>query len=778
MPEMTVFKHNNEILAMVHWREYNPVMVLLLLGAAGLVCWLYWGRLRQRFDQRSSIALLFLRVVGVLCLLFAIFDPLWLTVRRPEEPTRVVLLTDVSSSMDVADAGEDTRLERAKNLGKKLIDSIKEYADYDYLLFTDTLLDSSSGDNIDKQAVRNTDIGQVLVELCSPVDDNSDGNVDNLTTKNADAYVMLTDGGDEVVDSVVMPDGPMYIVGVGSELPDMPDTAIDDVDCPDVIEKGSNFEITIDMFAVGTGSLDEFGKVELLLEEYDGEKWYQFDRQEVNLSGGRERAKIAVDNNDDVGVRRFRARLNSGVRELTLLNNSREFTVEVEYKEINVLFYAHEIGWEFRAVRRELSDDPSISLTALFRLGISGGESQFVIQGERNNNDTFLENGFPDDLANLQLYSCIVIGSIPADSWTTAAERALKDYVAGGGAVVFLGGPNSFTAGGYERSELAELMPFRVGGLRGETFLRGRFPVSVPGYAQTHSIMSGVAERLQRERDVSVESVNLSGELKTAATEIMSVSTADGKTPLIAINRFGQGQVMAVTTNTFWMWTRQNENLRYCFGQLWRQSVRALTGKDGAGRILSVRWDKEYYNPGERAEAMVTVAGNYQAGSLHLRGGLTHNGETEKVEIISAGGGEGQAFDGTPGRLYSFGFELTSPGDYLFELSAVLPGTELVDREDTILEKYDKSLAVGRVLNEGADLAVDHAFLNDLAARSGGAYYKEGEIDKLIMLISDKVLQKAVTTEVAIVEDKYIFLIILLAVLTVEWMLRRRKNLI
>ncbi len=756
---MKVSTENINLLAMLHWREYNPALVMLILALAGLFCWLYWQRLRQRFEQNSSIIFLILRVLGGLCLLFALFDPLWLTIRRPENPTRIVLLTDVSSSMDVTDSGELPRLRRAEGLGEKIIDAVKEYADYDRYIFTDTLLDSSAADIIHGQAVRNTDIGQVLIELCS-----------NDSATVADAFIMLTDGGDEVVDSVVMPDSPMYIVGVGSEMPDMPDAAIDDVDCPATIEKGSNFEITVDMFAVGAGSLSDFGKTELLLEEYDGEKWFIKERRLINLSGGREREKYSIADNDSVGVRRFRIRLNSGVRELTLLNNIREFTVEVEHKEINVLFYAHEVGWEFRAVRRELSDDPSISLTALFRLGISGGESQFVIQGQRNTSDTFLESGFPTELANLQLYNCIIIGSISADSWSISAVRAIKDYVSAGGAVIFLGGPDSFDAGSYSGSELTELFPFRVGPKAEGTFLRGRFPVSIPGYAQTHSIMSGVVDRLQREQTVNVESANLTGRLKPAATELMSVSVSEKKVPLVAINRFGQGQVMAIMTNTFWKWTRQNENMRYCFGLLWRQSVRALTGKEGAGRILSVRWDKEYYNPGERAEAVVTVAGNYQPGSLHLRGQVSFGGELQKVDIVPAGTADS--------RQYSLGFDLTKPGDYIFELSAVLPKTQLAEKDDTVLERYEKSLSVGRILNEGADLAVDHAFLNDLANRSGGAYYKEAEIDKLIMLISDKVLQKAVTTEVALIEDRYIFLIAFLVILTFEWVIRRRRNLI
>ena len=44
-----------------------------------------------------------------------------------------------------------------------------------------------------------------------------------------------------------------------------------------------------------------------------------------------------------------------------------------------VLFFAQELGWDFSMIRKELARDPSVELTALFR--VSG--QRFVVQGSR-----------------------------------------------------------------------------------------------------------------------------------------------------------------------------------------------------------------------------------------------------------------------------------------------------------------------------------------------------------------------------------------------------------
>ena len=63
-------------------------------------------------------------------------------------------------------------------------------------------------------------------------------------------------------------------------------------------------------------------------------------------------------------------------------------------------------------------------------------------------------------------------------------------------------------------------------------------------------------------------------------------------------------------------------------------------------------------------------------------------------------------------------------GEYAFKLEATVGGEAL--------DKYQRVVRVGSALNEGAELAVDHAFLENLAGRSGGYYETEENVDKLV----------------------------------------------
>jgi hypothetical protein len=107
--------------------------------------------------------------------------------------------------------------------------------------------------------------------------------------------------------------------------------------------------------------------------------------------------------------------------------------------------------------------------------------------------------------------------------------------------------------------------------------------------------------------------------------------------------------------------------------------------------------------------------------------------------------------------------------EYLFEVHAHVG--------EKLLESYEKTLLVGPSVNEGANLEVDHAFLDNLAMRSGGSYFRENEQDDLVEALRSKIIDYAVSVEIPLVQDKYIYILIFLIILMLEWTMRRRMNL-
>jgi len=123
------------------------------------------------------------------------------------------------------------------------------------------------------------------------------------------------------------------------------------------------------------------------------------------------------------------------------------------------------------------------------------------------------------------------------------------------------------------------------------------------------------------------------------------------------------------------------------------------------------------------------------------------------------------------GRENTFRAEMvfSKRAEYLFEVHAYLG--------EKLLESYEKTLTVGPRLNEGAKLEIDHAFLDSLAMRSGGAYFREADFESLIETLRGRVMDYAVSVDIPLVQDKYIYLLIFLSILMMEWTVRRKMNL-
>jgi hypothetical protein len=229
---------------------------------------------------------------------------------------------------------------------------------------------------------------------------------------------------------------------------------------------------------------------------------------------------------------------------------------------------------------------------------------------------------------------------------------------------------------------------------------------------------------------------------------------------VVALQRFGQGQTMGVATNTMWKWTQASDELKQAYSHFWRQSVRNLSQWEEGERFIGVKWDKKSYKPGEQANTTIRVAGRYNPGQLHLKATLKADDEPEVISV-----------EPMMGRDNTFRAEMvfSQRAEYVFEVHAHVG--------EKLLESYEKTLVVGPGVNEGANLEVDHAFLDNLAMRSGGAYFRENGQDNLIEALRSRIIDYAVSVEIPLVQDKYIYILIFLCILMLEWVMRRRMNL-
>jgi len=737
------------MMEVLRWRTHlHPVLAaaLILVLAAWLI-FIYRRQIRSR-SLRQTVLLLLPKVLIVLLLVLAYFDPVRSVVQRPKKDKKIMVLVDASSSMDCRDEPGASRAERAEKLARNLDETLQSYIDSRVLHFDTDVYDKPVPP---AAGIRGTDLGKCLVSVAN--------NADSASYLGA---VLLTDGGDEVIQNPKLPQVPLYITSVGTPPDSWNDISVAQVDAPKIVEQDISFEITADIlarFASREFSL-KVPMIRVYLEQKGQDKWdvleSQFVRPDPAELPGKTQARFSLKSSPEPGTKEYRIRVEDVPGELSALNNIRNFAVEVRQATLHVLFFAQELGWDFSMIRKELARDPSVELTALFRVS----EQRFVVQGSRQKGDEQLEAGFPSSRQVLDLFRCVIIGSFGASQWNQDQSKALLEYVRDGGAVVFLGGDRSFSAGGYAGTPFEQLLPWRLSG-SASGFQVGQFGVTVPPAAMGSSIIAEAAKIISQADSPMVESVNVEGPLKPGAVALLEASVSGRPVPLVCIQRYGQGQAMAVATNMLWRWCRTSDTLKEAFGYFWRQTVKNMTGWEEGQRFIAVKWDQQQYNPGESGVATISIAGRHDPNQLRLKAQAKLEGQASPIAVEPVLGRE---------NSYTAKVDFARSARYVFELEASLA--------DQPLESYQKTIVVGTRLNEGANLELDHAFLNSLAMQAGGRYFREGEFENLVGLLRSQILGRVVSMEIPLIEDKGIYVFIFMGILVLEWIIRRRMNLL
>jgi hypothetical protein len=271
--------------------------------------------------------------------------------------------------------------------------------------------------------------------------------------------------------------------------------------------------------------------------------------------------------------------------------------------------------------------------------------------------------------------------------------------------------------------------------------------------------MLATVEDMVARASARLDSLNRVGELKPNSTALLTAQLGDHAIPVVAVQPFGQGKVMGIATDTLWKWALQPEPLCSAYGLFWRQAARNLTGKTEGGQNLAVRWDKDFYRPGDQATGEIRVLGA-GAGVLRLSASLSRQDQNTAIEVLPL-----------PERPQTFQVRLRfrDRGDYGFRLVAY--------QGDRVLEAYEKTFPIAPRLDEGSRLELDEVFLKRLAGLGGGVYYREAEAGQFLERVASRPLRKVVVEESSLVEAGPWFVLVFLAVLVLEWTLRRKANL-
>ncbi|HEX8090173.1 MAG TPA: glutamine amidotransferase, partial [Blastocatellia bacterium] len=448
-------------------------------------------------------------------------------------------------------------------------------------------------------------------------------------------------------------------------------------------------------------------------------------------------------------------------------NNSQELVIDVVDAKPKILYIEGEPRWEYGKLREALSEEKNIILASVLR----SADGKYYRQGIESPEE--LVTGFPKSEEELFKYDAIIIGSIEATFFTFDQLKAIEQFVSRrGGALLALGGPKAFNAGGYGNTPVADLLPIYLNGS------------SVPGESQSFKAAPAdrgrdhPAARLLDQPDANAKAweqmpaitlPEVIADTKPGATVILEArSTRDRNrvTPLLAEERYGRGRTLALLASDTWRWRMMMESKDTSFETYWRNLLRYLV--ESVRRPVEASTDRAFYGPAEQVRIRAEVADEKF---------ININDAIASARVISP---TGRAIDVPLKQTVEGGFEGYSAqfhpdeeGLYKVEVTARRAGGA---KQATALSTASTSFIVGPLNREAREAAQNTELLKRIANDTGGQYYGASRADNIIedLAHTDGAGSVRVTYDLW---DMPINFLMVIGLAAGEWLIRKRKGL-
>ena len=484
----------------------------------------------------------------------------------------------------------------------------------------------------------------------------------------------------------------------------------------------------------------------------------------VRLSRGAESTPVRVRVPVPVaGARLLSVRVPVQAGELIAENNIRQSLLTVRDRREKVLYVEGEPRPELKFARRAVDGDRQLQLVTLLR----SARDKYLRLGVDDSLE--LVNGFPTSRAELFAYRAIVLGSIEASFFSGEQLRMISDFVSErGGGLLMLGGRAAFAEGGYSGTALSDAMPVEME-IRARSDSEQLVRVSaVPTdegmrhpalqVARTDSLLAARWRTLP-----PLTTVNLLARAKPGASVLLAARTRErGPTrPLLVAQRYGRGRVLALGAQDDWMWQMHADIAvdDSTHELLWRQMLRWLVN-DVPDRVdVTVN---ERAAPGDAVTLRATVRD-----SAYVR----RNSATVTATVMDAVGAAQTA---------ALEWAVDRDGEYTATFLPAAVGVHevrvrAVDGRDTIVSSQS-FVGVAEPVDEYFGAERRSGLLEQLARETGGRTYTPA---RAADVARDLVYSGSGTTAVQRLDlwDAPLVLIVLLALLGGEWVLRRRSGL-
>jgi hypothetical protein len=796
------------------WPQW--LLVLTVLGSAAFIVWLY--RREGRAPAASKVLLAALRIMLVLLAVFMLSEAV-LSVQRTGLPYLTILVDDSASEQIAdqyekaevrqkldelargaeaepaapgtatgatggsaanatsADSGGDqsrtTRLAIAKGLILKdraaLIRKLQEQ--YKVRLYRVSnsarlLADVDRADAIEPavKEVRAMEAAGTQTRL-------GDGVRQVLTELRGappSAVVLLSDGQttegeslSKAADLAARKGVPLFTVGLGSSEPardlELTELLVDDVVFVDdavrfqakLSARGFQGEkLTVQLKERPPGSEDP--KADRILES---------KTVDAPRDGHPERVEL-VYRPTETGDRTFIVEVERQPRELQTENNRIERVITVRKEKLKVLFADSEPRYEFRYLKNYLEREETIDLSVVL----------LSSDPEYNEQDRAALPTFPASKDDLFSYDVVLMGDADTSFLSPAQMQNLVQFVTEkGGGLMFIAG-ELFDPLGYRGTPLELLLPIELADARNPTAVG----TGLSSY-RPELTLEGRTNPIFRLGENEVESMQIWRELpelywyfeaprkKPAAMVLAEHPTAtgsDGKLPLIVYQFLGAGKVMFHAFDDTWRW-RFRAGDRY-FGRYWLQTIRFMARSRLVGqRQAEIQTDRRRYQRGQPIQFRVRFPNP----------GIAPAGGDVTIQIQRKGQGPRKlALKLVPGtkNVFEGAIPQAAEGEYEVRL---LPPPSL---ERAITAEF----RVEAPLSERERIEMNEPELRKAAEATGGKFYTPIEAEALVEDLPRPSPVPLDTDPPIPLWNTWPVLVLFLGLITTEWVLRKRKQMV
>lgn len=569
--------------------------------------------------------------------------------------------------------------------------------------------------------------------------------------------VLLTDGientSSQRIEAVLKDLGargiPVFPVPVGLESPD--DVSIRNLVMQEVAFSGDSVPVQVQILSKGYEKRNARLTIQL-----NGRQVFQ---RSIRLQGGLQFEDVEF-NMDlyEKGAARVAVAIEPFEDEISVVNNRVERSTNVVNEKVNVLYIEGNNRWEFRYLSAILKRDPRLKTT--FISSCAGPEFA-------RNSPEYIER-FPSKREEAFKYDLVILGDVDPAFFSADELGLLEELIRDRGAsLLVLCGP-MHTPSSYSGTPVETLLPVRFDpDSKWDMTPESVYPVlTSEGRSSMVMLLENDPEENDRiwSRAAPLDHLPPLTGVKPGATVLATLSDAASGSqgyPLVSWHRYGTGKCMTLATDRLW-------RLRFKAGdkyhwRVWSQSIQFLTLSRlmGEHKRIRLETDRTIYQDGEQTRLYAHVLDEDYEPVVQPSFEITVNGADGNVlrERVSL----------QPDR--------TSPGLYEGYFTAPVAGRyRLEANEDDAEISNTTEFQVAVVNRELSDTNMRRDELQRIAQLTGGKLLEAGDLSKLGGLLDPEPITTTVRSERSL-WDGWLVAVMLVALLGMEWIVRRRNDL-